>query len=109
MANLSQHRGWISGIRLRAASTAVASVTVLLLGNVAIQSARAQTYKRAYAFKGAPDGALPFAGLVRDTAECNTDFLTAFLLSALCRDSGRERNKTAHSKAAATKSYLEIS
>jgi uncharacterized repeat protein (TIGR03803 family) len=68
MTNSKQHRTWISKIRLRAASAALALAVVLVLGAVATPSAQAQTYTVLYNFAGSPDGANPFAGLVRDAA-----------------------------------------
>jgi uncharacterized repeat protein (TIGR03803 family) len=53
-------------MRLRAASAAVALAIVLLLATS--HSAQAQTFTVLYNFTGAPDGANPFAGLVRDAA-----------------------------------------
>jgi uncharacterized repeat protein (TIGR03803 family) len=48
----------------------LALAVVLGLGGVATQSAQAQTYKEAviYSFRGTPDGASPWAGLIRDNA-----------------------------------------
>ena len=66
MTHSVQNRGWISRMRLRGASVALASVVVLVLGAGA-QSAQAQTYKLLYSFHGW-DGTNPQAGLVRDTA-----------------------------------------
>ena len=68
MTNLGQHRAWISGMRLRAASAALAFVVVLGLEVVTTQSAQAQTFTVLHNFTGSPDGAYPFAGVIRDTA-----------------------------------------
>jgi len=67
MANLGQHRGWISSIRLRTARAALALVVVLVLGLVTIQSVQAQTFKVLYNFTGSADGGSPYGSLVRDT------------------------------------------
>ena len=59
----------ISKIHLGAASAALTSAAVLVLGTVvATQSARAQTFTVLYAFTGSPDGNSPFGGVVRDGA-----------------------------------------
>lgn len=68
MANLEQHRGWISSIRLRTARAALALVVVLVSGVVTIQSVQAQTFKVLYNFTGSADGGSPYGSLVRDTA-----------------------------------------
>jgi hypothetical protein len=56
MTNLSQYPGWASGMRLRAASTALTLAIVFVLGVVAAQSAQAQTYAVLYTFRGGKDG-----------------------------------------------------
>jgi uncharacterized repeat protein (TIGR03803 family) len=57
----------ISKMRLRAATAGLAlGIIVLLL--VPSHSAQAQTLTVLYNFEGSPDGANPFAGLVRDSA-----------------------------------------
>lgn len=66
MTNPVQRRDWISNICLRTARFALGAAFVLVLSLVATQSAQTQTYTVLYAFKGAPDGALPLAGVVRD-------------------------------------------
>jgi hypothetical protein len=53
----------ISKRSLRAANIALTLVALLAMAN---HSAQAQTYTVLYAFKGAPDGANPAAGLLRD-------------------------------------------
>jgi uncharacterized repeat protein (TIGR03803 family) len=60
----------ISSNRLRVASVAMVSLIVLGLAIAATPSARAQTYGESllHSFKGAPDGASPAAGLIRDAA-----------------------------------------
>jgi uncharacterized repeat protein (TIGR03803 family) len=58
----------ISRIRLRRATTALASLAAFGLGVVATPSAKAQSLSVLYSFTGAPDGAIPFAGLIRDKA-----------------------------------------
>ena len=68
MKNTLQHRGWISRIRLLAASVALALPVVLVPTLIATQSAQAQSYKVLYRFTGGADGAAPYAGLVRDPA-----------------------------------------
>jgi uncharacterized repeat protein (TIGR03803 family) len=66
MTKPAQHLGWISGIRRRAASAAVALAAVLGLAVVATQSAHGQTYKVLYSFKGQVDGGYSYAGVVLD-------------------------------------------
>ena len=61
-------RGWISGICVRAARTALALAAVLGSSLVAIPSAQAQTFTVLYNFTGSSDGAYPYASLVRDAA-----------------------------------------
>jgi uncharacterized repeat protein (TIGR03803 family) len=56
----------ISKMRLRAPSAALALAIVLLLASS--HSAQAQTLTILYNFAGPPDGANPFAGVVRDAA-----------------------------------------
>jgi uncharacterized repeat protein (TIGR03803 family) len=68
MTNLKQPCGWISKRRLGAAHAALALAAVLGLGMVATQPAQAQTFTVLYNFKGSPDGAYPYAGLLLDTA-----------------------------------------
>jgi len=63
MTSTVKNRGRISGIRLRAASTALAS----LLALVATPWAQAQTYRVLYNFSGGTsDGEEPYSGVVRD-------------------------------------------
>src|ERR1700674_3966070 len=57
----------ISKITLRAASTALTLVVLFLFGVITTQSAQARTFAVLYDFTGT-DGAIPEAGLVRDTA-----------------------------------------
>ncbi len=66
MAKSAQHRGWVSGTRQQAASAALALAVVLGLTVVATESARAQTYRVLYKFKGGADGGFPYAGVIRD-------------------------------------------
>ncbi len=66
--NSGQYRGWASRISLRAANAALASAVALLLGIVTTQSAQAQTFTVLHNFTGSPDGAWPYASLVRDPA-----------------------------------------
>lgn len=68
MANSAQHRGWMPRICLRAAIAALTLAVVLILGVVATQSARAQTFTVLHSFSGPPDGAGPEGGLVPDSA-----------------------------------------
>ena len=63
--NSAQRRGRISGIRLQSASVAVPLAFMLVLV-VTSPSAQAQTFSVLHSFTGSPDGAYPFAGLVRD-------------------------------------------
>jgi len=67
MAN-PMRRGWISGMRVRAASAALAFAVMLGLGMGATQSTQAQTFNVLYSFTGSSDGGEPYAGLVRDAA-----------------------------------------
>ena len=55
---------------LRAASIALMLAVVLVSGVAATQSAQAQAYKETvlHSFTGSPDGASPWAGLIRDKA-----------------------------------------
>ncbi len=68
MTNSAQHRGWISSRSLAAASAALTFAVVLWLGGVATPSAQAQTFTVLYNFSGSPDGAYPYAGVLRDSA-----------------------------------------
>jgi uncharacterized repeat protein (TIGR03803 family) len=54
-------------MRLRAAGATLMLLVVLGLGAVTTQSAQAQTFTLLYSFRASPDGAYPYAGLVRDT------------------------------------------
>lgn len=66
MTNSGQYRGWMRGVRQRAAGAALILV-VLVFGVVALQPASAQTFTVLYNFTGGPtDAAYPEAGLVRD-------------------------------------------
>jgi len=58
----------ISRIRLRWAPVALAALVAIGLGLVPIPTAKAQTLTILYGFTGAPDGANPEAGLIRDEA-----------------------------------------
>ena len=65
MANLGQHRDWISRMELRTASVALALAIVLVV--VTALPARAQTFAALYEFTGpSKDGEYPEAGLIRD-------------------------------------------
>jgi uncharacterized repeat protein (TIGR03803 family) len=68
MKNTLQHRGWVSRIRLLAASVALALPVMLVPTLVANPSAQAQTFTVLYSFTGGADGYAPFAGLIRDAA-----------------------------------------
>ncbi len=57
----------ISKIRLGAASAALTLLVVLGFGVVTTPLAQARTYKVLYTFTGGTDGALPYAGLIRDS------------------------------------------
>jgi uncharacterized repeat protein (TIGR03803 family) len=70
MMNSAKRRDWISGIRSESAralaSAAVALGIILGLVVLTTQLAQAQSFSVLYSFTGSPDGAYPFAGLVRD-------------------------------------------
>jgi uncharacterized repeat protein (TIGR03803 family) len=71
MMNSAPRGEWIFGIRSESASASASSAVafafmLVLLALFATQSARAQTFSVLYSFTGSPDGAYPFAGLVRD-------------------------------------------
>lgn len=67
MTNPNPRCAWMSRISLQATSAALTLVIVLGLGAVTTQSAPAQTFTVLHNFTG-PDGAYPYAGLVRDAA-----------------------------------------
>jgi uncharacterized repeat protein (TIGR03803 family) len=68
MARRTQHRSWVLGTHVRAASAALVLAVMLVPAFLTTGSAQAQTYTESvlYTFKGPPDGANPTAGLVRD-------------------------------------------
>jgi hypothetical protein len=68
MNNPTQHWSWILGIRGRVAGAVLALAIMLVPEVLGTRSAQAQTYTESvlYSFTGPPDGANPFAGLVRD-------------------------------------------
>jgi uncharacterized repeat protein (TIGR03803 family) len=66
MVNLVQRPCWISIIRQQTASAALALAAALGLAILTSQSAQAQTFKVLYNFKGAKDGANPYAPLISD-------------------------------------------
>src|SRR5271157_4042098 len=68
MNRRAQHRSWILGIHGRAAGAALALAMMLVPAVLAPGSAQAQTYTESvlHSFPGSPDGANPYAGLVRD-------------------------------------------
>jgi uncharacterized repeat protein (TIGR03803 family) len=63
-----KYGGWISRMRWRGASGAVALVVGLGLVVVETSSAQAPTFNVLYTFMGSSDGGEPYAGLVRDKA-----------------------------------------
>jgi uncharacterized repeat protein (TIGR03803 family) len=65
MTNSVQQGPWISSKCLRAATSVMALLFVLVSGLVATQSAQAQAFTVLHSFTGS-DGAAPYAGLVRD-------------------------------------------
>jgi uncharacterized repeat protein (TIGR03803 family) len=66
----AQHDGWISGLRLRAATATLMLAIGLVLATIATPAAHGQTYKEKvlYTFTGGTDGAFPYAGLIQDAA-----------------------------------------
>jgi uncharacterized repeat protein (TIGR03803 family) len=67
MTSIVQHWCWISTLRRRAASIALA-LAVIGLPAVMATPSQAQTFTLLRVFTGAPDGAYPVAGFVQDTA-----------------------------------------
>ncbi len=67
MTSIVQHSCWISFLRRRAASIALALAVVVLPAVMATPS-QAQTFTLLHVFTGGPDGAYPVAGFVQDTA-----------------------------------------
>src|SRR5271165_4602251 len=65
MANPRQHRNWILGNRLRAATVALVSAISLVLMVFATKSAQAQTLNVIYSFTGGRDGADPRSALTK--------------------------------------------
>jgi uncharacterized repeat protein (TIGR03803 family) len=65
MMSALQHRGRISATSLRAV---VAFAAVLMPATLAAQSRPAKSFSVLYSFKGKPDGAQPYAGLVQDAS-----------------------------------------
>ena len=70
MTNRVKRFGWIFGLCLGPSRAGLALGFVVALGVNAIPPAQAQTYKAStlYTFTDAPDGASPWAGLIRDKA-----------------------------------------
>ena len=70
MTKPSQHLGWTSRIRLRAAASGVLALAILLLpAVVATPPAQAQAntiFRTLYAFTGGTDGRYPQGGLIQD-------------------------------------------
>jgi uncharacterized repeat protein (TIGR03803 family) len=66
MTSIVQHSCWISALRRRAASIALALAVMLLAAVVATPSAQAQTFTLLYSFTGGTDGGNPSGGLVLD-------------------------------------------
>jgi hypothetical protein len=67
MTSIVQHSRWISTLRRRAASIALA-LAVIVLPAVMATTSQAGTFTLLHVFTGAPDGAYPVAGFVQDTA-----------------------------------------
>src|SRR5215468_3471132 len=63
----SQHWGWMSKICFSAANVATL-VFVFALIVIGTRPAHAQTLTTLYSFSGAPDGGIPYSGLIRDGA-----------------------------------------
>jgi len=64
---MRQHRNWISGTRLRAASVSLALIGLLVPILAAARLARARTFTLLHSFAGnEKDGAYPYAGLISD-------------------------------------------
>jgi uncharacterized repeat protein (TIGR03803 family) len=68
MTKPRQTLSWISRTRRGVAGAALAAAVALASGLMAAPSTQAQTFSALHTFKGVPDGAYPYAGLVRDTA-----------------------------------------
>jgi len=72
MTKSTQHRAWISGIRLQGGSAVLALSVMLGFGVAVPQSAQARSYKVLYAFRGTQqkkhDGKNSQASVVRDAA-----------------------------------------
>lgn len=68
MKSRAQRWCWISSLRRRTVTAALALAAVLLPAVVATRPARAQTFTQLYQFVGGSRGANPVAGLVRDAA-----------------------------------------
>jgi uncharacterized repeat protein (TIGR03803 family) len=58
----------ISGMRFRGVNASLALLVLFGSAVVATRSAQAQTFSVLHAFAGTPDGAFPYAGLIRDSA-----------------------------------------
>jgi uncharacterized repeat protein (TIGR03803 family) len=68
MVNPRQERARISRMRHRCTHSLLALAAMFVSAIAADESVQAQTYSVLYAFKGAPDGQGPFAGVARDKA-----------------------------------------
>lgn len=66
MANRGEVRS--SRIGLRRAGTALAALAALGLAVISVPAAKGQSFSVLYSFKGSPDGAAPYAGVIMDKA-----------------------------------------
>lgn len=67
MTSTVEHSCWISALRRRAVSIALA-LAVIVLPAVMATPSQSQTFTLLHVFTGAPDEAYPVAGFVQDTA-----------------------------------------
>ena len=68
MTSIVQHLCWVSIVRRPGVSIVLALAVIALPAVVPTPSAQAQTFTLLHTFTGAPDGAVPVAGLVQDPA-----------------------------------------